>query len=87
MFNQAMHHATINQSNVLMNSIQNAVRETMASGLQMGYKWSCYSQLESSAIAAARAGNVAMADFGTQPPPPSMVMPSFESYPMPPQMF
>jgi hypothetical protein len=43
MFDQAMHHAMINQSNVLMNSIQNVVRETIASGLQMGYKGSCYS--------------------------------------------
>jgi hypothetical protein len=36
MFDQAMHHAMMNQSNVLMNSIQNFVRETMANGLQMG---------------------------------------------------
>jgi hypothetical protein len=64
-FDQAMHHAMINQSNVLMNSIQNAVRETMASGLQMGYKGLSYSQPKSSAPAASRAGSATMAGFGT----------------------
>jgi hypothetical protein len=77
----------INQSNVLMNSIQNSDRETMAGNLQMGYKGPCYSQPESSAVAAARVGNAAMAGFGTLPPPLSTVMLSTESYPMPPHMF
>jgi hypothetical protein len=82
MFDQAMHHAMINQLNVLMNSIRNAVRETMDGG--MGYNGSCYSQLESSAIAAARARNATMAGFGAQLPPFSSVMPSTESYLVPP---
>jgi hypothetical protein len=33
MFDQAMHNAMINQSNILMNLIPNAVKETMASGM------------------------------------------------------
>jgi hypothetical protein len=71
----------------MMNSIQNVVRETMASVLQMDYKGSCYSQPESSAAAASGAGSAAMAGFGTQPPPLSMVMPTVEGYPMPLYMF
>jgi hypothetical protein len=43
MFDQAMHHAMINQSNILLNLIQNAIRETMAGSLHIGYKGSCYS--------------------------------------------
>jgi hypothetical protein len=70
-----------------MNSIQNAIRETMAGGLQMGYKGLCYSQLESSAVAAARDGNATMVGFGTQPPPLSTVTLIAGSYPMPPHMF
>jgi hypothetical protein len=54
MFDQAMHHAMTNQSSVLMNSVPNVVRETIASGMQMGYKGPCYSQPESSATAGAR---------------------------------
>jgi hypothetical protein len=32
-FDRAMHHAMINQSSVLMNSVQNAVRETIAGSM------------------------------------------------------
>jgi hypothetical protein len=70
-----------------MNSIQNAVRETMAGGLQMGYKGPCYSQPESSAAAATRAGSAATVGLGTQPTPLSTVMPSVGSYLVPPYMF
>jgi hypothetical protein len=38
----------------------------IAGGLQMGYKRPCYSQPESLAAAASRAGSAAMAGFGTQ---------------------
>jgi hypothetical protein len=67
MFDQAMHNAMINQSNILMNSIQNAIRETMASSMQMGYKEPCYSQPKSSAAAGARARGAAVSGFGVQP--------------------
>jgi hypothetical protein len=71
MFDQAMHHAMTNQSSVLMNSVPNVVRETIASGMQMGYKGPCYSQPKSSATAGARAGNTVVSGTGTQPQQPN----------------
>lgn len=43
MFDQSMHHEMINQSGVLMNSVQNTIKGLLASGIQMGYKGPYYS--------------------------------------------
>jgi hypothetical protein len=83
MFDQAMHHAMINQLSILMNSVQNTVRETMADSMQMGYKGPCYFQLESSAVEGARAGSAAMIGVGTQPLQPNVVQAGAGGYPMP----
>jgi hypothetical protein len=83
MFDQAMHHAMINQSSILMNSVQHAFRETMAGNRQMGYKGPCYFQPESSATAGARAENAAMTGIGTQPVQPNVVQAEAGGYRVP----
>jgi hypothetical protein len=71
MFDQAMHHALINQSKVMMNSVQNAIYEMMKSIWTPGYTGPCYSQSESSAAAADREAASAAAGIGSQPMAPS----------------
>jgi hypothetical protein len=86
MFDQAMLRAMINQLSVLMNLVQNAIRQTMTGDMQMGYKGPCYSQLESSAAAGVRAGSAAMTGIGTQPPQPNIVQSSTGGYLMLPYL-
>jgi hypothetical protein len=85
MFDQAMHHGMINQSSVLMSLVQNVVRETIAGGIQMEYKGPCYSHLESSATAGARAGSAAVLGIGIQPQP-NAAQTGVGGYPMPPYL-
>lgn len=75
MFDQAMRHAMINQSTLLMDSIQSAIRDVMDSGSHVSYKGPSYSQLESLVTGAARAGEAPMTGSNSQPMPLSTVMP------------
>ena len=49
MLNQYVHHAMVNQSEVLMDSIHNAVRDALSHIQQQGYTAPCYQQPGSSA--------------------------------------
>jgi len=83
MFDQAMHHAMINQSNVLRNSMQNAIYyQMMTDNYQPRYRGPCYSQPESSAATASRAVASATSSIGTHPPTLSTVQPGIGFYPM-----
>ena len=42
MFDMAMHHALINQSKVMMNSVQNAIYDMMKNSWTPGYTGPCY---------------------------------------------
>ena len=65
MFDQAMLHTVINQSGIMMNSIQNAIYEMMKDNWIPRYTGSCYSQSESSAAAASKAAAFAAADISS----------------------
>ena len=87
MFDQAMHHALINQSKVMTNSVQNAIYEMMKSNWTPGYTGPCYSQSESSAAATDRATASAAAGIGSQPMAPSTAPAGTGPIPMPQPFF
>jgi hypothetical protein len=69
-FDQAMHHAMINQSNVLKNMIYNTIVDTMGGTLGLhGHKGPTF-LTETSATGAARGGMMASTGVGNYSPPP-----------------
>ena len=64
MFDQAMHHALINQSGVMTSFVKNAVYQMMCGRWEPGYTGSCYSNPETLVAAASRAVASATASIG-----------------------
>jgi len=87
MFDMAMNHALINQSQIMSNSVHNAIYETMKNSWTPGYTGPCYSQPESSVTIARRAAASAIAGSSSQPMAPSATSAGIESTPMPAQFY
>ena len=83
----AKHHALINQSEIMSNSVQNAIYKMMKSSGTPGYIGSCYFQPESSTAAASRVVASAIAGVSSQLMAPSATSAGIESTPMPAQFY
>ena len=82
-----MHHALINQSGVMTNSILNAIYETMKGNWAPRYTGPCFSHPESSATAASRAVASTAADVDSQSIALSAASAGAGAPPMPPPLF
>ena len=87
MFDQAMHHALINQSKVMMNYVQNIVHQMMSGQWTPGNIGPVHSQAESSAAAATRVAASLATDIGFQPMAECAAQAGAGFAPMPPAFF
>ena len=87
MFDQAMHHALINQSKVMMYYVQNIVHQIMSGQWTPGNIGPVHSQAESSAAAATRAAASLATDIGFQPMAECAAQAGAGFAPMPPVFF
>ena len=81
----AKHHALINQSEIMSNSVQNAIYGMTMGNWTLGYIGPCYSQLEPSAAAASREAASAIEGISSRLMVPSATSAGIGSTPVPAQ--